>query len=191
MRVADVLMSFPSFLLAAFVNASAKVPMQSMFDALKAQTGWAVFEDPLLVDYMVVFGALALVWWPGMARVVRGQVLSLKSHEFVTAARALGAPTWALLTRHLLPNALGPVIVAVTFGFGGAMLAEAGLSFLGIGIQPPGASWGKMINDNVGYWNTKPHLVMAPAMVLALAALAFNFVGDGLNDALNPRERRR
>jgi ABC-type dipeptide/oligopeptide/nickel transport system permease subunit len=126
-----------------------------------------------------------------MARVVRGQVLSLKSHEFVTAARALGAPTWALLTRHLLPNALGPVIVAVTFGFGGAMLAEAGLSFLGIGIQPPGASWGKMINDNVGYWNTKPHLVMAPAMVLALAALAFNFVGDGLNDALNPRERRR
>ena len=134
MRGADVLMSFPAFLLAAFVDASAKVPAQNLFEAARRLTNWGIFDDALLVDYVVVFSALALVWWPGMARLVRGQVLSLKNHEFVTAARALGAPTWAIMIRHLLPNVLGPVIVAVTFGFGGAMLAEAGLSFLGIGI---------------------------------------------------------
>jgi ABC-type dipeptide/oligopeptide/nickel transport system permease subunit len=91
------------------------------------------------------------------------------------------------LVRHIVPNALGPIIVAATFGFSNAMILEASLSYLGIGIQPPAASWGAMINDNLHQWRIRPYLVLMPAVVLGVATLAINFLGDGLNDALNPR----
>jgi len=165
--------------------------VQGQFATLYEWTGLEVFRSRLLGDYLVVFGAIALVSWPGMARLVRGQVLSLKQAEFVEAARVSGAGTFWIITRHTLPNVLGPIIVSVTVGFGGAMLLESGLSYLGVGIQPPGASWGAMINENLDQWRYTPHLVLVPGAVLAVVIFAFNFFGDGLNDALNPRRRIR
>jgi ABC-type dipeptide/oligopeptide/nickel transport system permease subunit len=118
---------------------------------------------------------------------IRGQILSLREREYVHAARAVGVSFLRILLRHVVPNALGPVVVAATFGFSGAMVMEASLSYLGIGIQPPAASWGAMINDSLLDWRYRPWLVVVPATTLAIAALGINFLGDGLNDALNPR----
>jgi ABC-type dipeptide/oligopeptide/nickel transport system permease subunit len=191
MRLSDVVLAFPTLLLAVFANKTLRPAVQSQFDSLYDLTGIELFHSRLVGDYLVVFGALALVSWPGMTRLVRGQVLSLKHAEFVEAARASGASTSWIITRHILPNVLGPVIVSVTVGFGGAMLLESGLSYLGVGIQPPGASWGGMINENLDKWRYTPHLVLVPGGVLAVVIFAFNFFGDGLNDALNPRRRRR
>lgn len=191
MRVTDVLMSFPHLLLAVFVNTTVRPRTEAGFDRLHEATGIGVFESRLVSDYLVVFGSLALVSWPGLARLVRGQVLSLRHAEFVEAARVSGADGRWIIVRHLVPNTLGPVIVSLTVGFGGAMLLESALSYLGVGIQPPGASWGAMINENLDMWRYKPHLVLVPGGVLAVVIFAFNFFGDGLNDALNPRNRRR
>lgn len=188
-RVIDVLMSFPHLLLAIFVNATVKAPVQGFLEGLAARTGWPFLTDSVVIDYAIVFGALSIVGWPGMARLIRGQILSLRARDYITAAEALGIRTKGILLRHLIPNALGPVVVAVTVGFGGAMLAESSLSYLGIGVQPPGASWGRMISDSLGRWRYAPHLVLAPGLVLATVIFAFNFLGDGLNDALNPRLR--
>lgn len=191
MRLTDIMMAFPHLLLAVFANATLRPLTQHWFDRLYALTGWSFFHNRLFGDYLVVFGILALVSWPGMARLVRGQVLSLKHAEFVEAARVSGAsPRWIIL-RHLVPNTLGPVIVSLTVAFGSAMLLESSLSYLGVGIQPPGASWGAMINENLNMWRYKPHLVLVPGGALAIVIFAFNFFGDGLNDALNPRSRRR
>jgi len=140
-------------------------------------------------SFLVVFIALALVNWPGMARLVRGQVLSLRQKEFVEAARAVGAGDWAIVTRHLLPNMLSPIIVAVTVDIANVILAEATLSFLGIGIQPPFPSWGRMINDARPYLLSHPFLIVWPSVALGATVLAFNFLGDGLRDALDPRLR--
>lgn len=189
MRFAEVFMAFPSLLLAAFVNASLKRPVAKFFEQLALSTGLTWLADQTFVDLLVVFGALSIAAWPWSARLVRGQILSLKEEEYVTAARAVGTTTSGIIRRHLIPNALGPLIVRMTIGFGGAMLAESSLSFLGIGIQPPGASWGKMINEALLSWRTYPHLVAVPGLVLATVVFAFNMLGDGLNDALNPRTR--
>lgn len=191
MRLTDVVMAFPNLLLAVFANKTLRPAVQDAFASLYDLTGIGLFQSRLLSDYLVVFGILALVSWPGMARLVRGQVLSLKHAEFVEAARACGADQRWIITRHLIPNILGPVIVSLTVGFGSAMLLESGLSYLGVGIQPPGASWGAMINENLDMWQYKPHLVLVPGGVLAVVIFAFNFFGDGLNDALNPRRRQR
>jgi ABC-type dipeptide/oligopeptide/nickel transport system permease subunit len=191
MRLTDVVLSFPHLLLAAFANATLLPRAQTVLDSLHDWTNLGFFENKLLADYLVVFGSLALVSWPGMARLVRGQVLSLKHAEFVEAARVSGASQRLIIVRHLVPNILGTVIVSLTVGFGGAMLLESALSYLGVGIQPPGASWGAMINENLAMWRYKPHLVLVPGGVLAVVIFAFNFFGDGLNDALNPRNRRR
>jgi ABC-type dipeptide/oligopeptide/nickel transport system permease subunit len=191
MRMTDVVLAFPTLLLAVFANKTLRPTAQEQITSLYDLTGWGFLESRLLGDYLVVFGAIALVSWPGMARLVRGQVLSLKHSEFVEAARASGAGTFWVMTRHILPNVLGPVIVSLTVGFGGAMLLESGLSYLGVGIQPPGASWGAMINENLDKWRYTPHLVLVPGAVLAVVIFAFNFFGDGLNDALNPRRRQR
>lgn len=191
MRLTDVVMAFPNLLLAVFANKTLRPAVQSGFTTLYDLTGIGLFQSRMLSDYLVVFGILALVSWPGMARLVRGQVLSLKHAEFVEAARACGADQRWIITRHLIPNILGPIIVSLTVGFGSAMLLESGLSYLGVGIQPPGASWGAMINENLDMWQYTPHLVLVPGGVLAVVIFAFNFFGDGLNDALNPRRRQR
>jgi oligopeptide transport system permease protein len=136
---------------------------------------------------LLVFVAIGVVGWVGMARLVRGQLLSLKETEFVEAARAIGVRDFRIVTRHLLPNALGPMIVAVTLGIPGAILAEATLAYLGIGAQPPKASWGKLVVDGQQYLRSEPHLVIFPALAIALALLSFTFLGDGLRDALDPK----
>ena len=145
----------------------------------------------VFIDYFIVFGALAAAGWPWAARLIRGQILSLREQDFVAAAQALGARHWQIIRAHLVPNAIGPIIVSFTAGFGDAMLAESSLSYLGIGIRPPGASWGAMISESLIGWRLHPHLVAVPGLVLAICVFAFNLFGDGLNDALNPRSKVR
>ncbi|MEJ7753505.1 MAG: ABC transporter permease, partial [Candidatus Limnocylindrales bacterium] len=137
----------------------------------------------------LIFIAIGLTAWVTMARLVRGQVLSLKESEFIEAARAIGVSDRRIVTRHLLPNAIGPVIVAVTLGIPSAILAEATLSFIGIGIQSPRASWGSLIDDGSRWIQSAPHLLIFPAIALAIALTSFTFLGDGLRDALDPKLR--
>jgi ABC-type dipeptide/oligopeptide/nickel transport system permease subunit len=117
------------------------------------------------------------------------QVLSAKENDYVTAARSLGAGNWRIMVRHLIPNCLPPIIVLITLQLGTAILAEAGLSFLGIGIQPPQAAWGAMVNDGYKYLLTTPVLSFAPGVAIMLVVFSFNVAGDGLRDALDPRLR--
>ncbi|MDP2949644.1 MAG: ABC transporter permease [Chloroflexota bacterium] len=189
MRTCDLLFAFPGMLFALFVAATVKPTVLEVVKGWEATLGWRGLTSMGLVDYLVVLMALSLIGWPGMARLVRGQVLSLREKEFVEAARAMGASDWRIIRKHLLANALGPIIVAISLGMGGTILSESTLSFLGIGIQPPFPSWGAMIYENYSFWRTTPHLVLVPGGVLALVVFAFNFLGDGLVDALNPRRQ--
>ena len=134
--------------------------------------------------------AILVTRWMDMARLVRGQTLSLREREFVEAARAAGARPLKILFGHILPNALGPILVQATFGIPAAILFEAFLSFLGVGIQPPTPSWGSMAKDGVDAIRFAPIMVIAPSIALSLTLMAFNFLGDGLRDALDPRSRR-
>ena len=188
-RLIDVTLSVPSIMLAVLVNAAFKKPFETAFEGLYQATGSPIFQGSNFVSYFVTLTAIAAVSWPGYARLIRGQILTLRTQEYVTAAHAVGVPTLRTLLRHIVPNAMGPVIVAATFGFSSAMILEASLSYLGIGIQPPNASWGAMINDNLHQWRLRPWLVAVPAVVLGMAALSVNYLGDGLADALNPRAR--
>ncbi|MBV9147327.1 MAG: ABC transporter permease [Acidobacteria bacterium] len=133
--------------------------------------------------------ALSIGGWVGYARLVRAQVLAVREREFVEAARALGASDWRVVTRHILPNIIQPVIVQAAIGMAGAVLAEATMSFLGLGIPPPTASWGSMLNDGRSHLFDAPHLVLFPAAAVMLAVLSFNFIGDALRDYLDPRSR--
>lgn len=141
----------------------------------------------LLGGLVLIFAALAVVNWVGLARLVRGQVLSLKEKEFVEAARAIGARPGRIMLRHLFPNTLAPIIVALAFSIPGAILGEASLGYLGIGIKPPTPTWGVMINDGFVVFSTSPWPVFLPALCISLVMLAFTFLGDGLRDALDPR----
>lgn len=133
--------------------------------------------------------ALCIGGWVGYARLVRAQVLAVKEKEFVEAARALGASDWRIVTRHILPNIIQPVIVQAAIGMAGAVLAEATMSFLGLGVPPPTASWGSMLNDGRAHLFDAPHLVLFPALAVMLAVLSFNFIGDALRDYMDPRSR--
>jgi oligopeptide transport system permease protein len=134
--------------------------------------------------------AISVTRWMDMTRLVRGQTLSLREREFVEAARASGAKPLKILFGHILPNALGPVIVQATFGVPAAILFEAFLSFLGLGVPAPQPSWGSMAADGLSAIRIAPHMVIAPSIALSLTLMAFNFLGDGLRDALDPRSRR-
>lgn len=184
MRAGDVFMAFPHLLLALFFAGAVRPPVArwlGQYDLFRA--------NAYLVDYAIVFGALALVSWAGMARLVRAQVMMLRGQEFVTAGHALGASTWRIAVRHLMPNAISPVVVSATASLANVMVLESSLSFFGIGVRPPAASWGSMIGENLTTWQHSPYLLAAPAIVLAVVALCFNFIGDGLNDALDPRRQ--
>ncbi len=133
--------------------------------------------------------ALSISGWVGYARLVRAQVMAVKEREFVEAARALGAPDLRIVLRHILPNIVQPVLVQAAIGMAGAVLAEATLSFLGLGVPPPAPSWGSMLNDGRSHLFDAPHLVIFPALAVMLAVLAFNFIGDALRDYLDPRTR--
>jgi oligopeptide transport system permease protein len=139
---------------------------------------------------IMLFIALGLVQWLTMARIVRGQVLSLKTQTFVEAARALGASDSNIIFRHIVPNTLGPVIVFTTLTVPAVILQEAFLSFLGLGVQPPAASWGTLVSDGARLLALFPWLVIFPGIALSMTLLCFNFLGDGLRDALDPQDRR-
>jgi len=145
---------------------------------------------PWFVQLIPIFGAIALVNWVGLARLVRGQVLSIKEKEYIEAARSSGSPPLKLILKHLLPNSLGPIIVTLTFGIPNAIFLEAVLSFLGVGIQPPQPTWGQMVADGVEAIYANPTAVVFPALAIGFTLLAFSFIGDGLRDALDPRMRR-
>jgi peptide/nickel transport system permease protein len=166
-RTTDILLAFPGLLLAI---------------ALVAVLG------PSLANVIL---ALSLIGWVGYARLVRGQVLRAREFEFVQAARALGAPTPRILMRHIVPTALPAVTVQATLGMGAAILSEAALSFLGLGVQPPTPSWGTMLNGGRAHLLDAPHLTVFPGLAIAILVLGFNFLGDGLRDALDPATSRR
>jgi ABC-type dipeptide/oligopeptide/nickel transport system permease subunit len=172
MRLTDVMLAFPDVLLAIL-----------LLGTLGAATA-----SPAASLGLVVL-ALGVTGWPPLARLVRGQVLSLRKREFVEAARALGASNGRILRRHILPNLLSPVLVAVTVDTAGVILAEATLSFLGLGVQRPYPSWGRMIADAIEYLRSEPRLIVLPSIALSLTVMALNFLGDGLRDALDPRAR--
>ncbi|HSF05074.1 MAG TPA: ABC transporter permease [Methylomirabilota bacterium] len=166
MRATDVVMAFPSLVLAIGLI--------------------AVFERPGLDKVVIVLVALG---WTTIARVARGTVLALKTREFVQAAHALGAGHVTIMVRHLLPNAVAPLLVAATIGVGSNIVAEAGLSFLGLGAQSPTISWGAMLADGQTFLATAPWVAVFPGLALLLAVLGVNLLGDGLRDLLDPRFR--
>ncbi len=166
MRVTDVMYAFPTILFAIVVL--------------------AVFGQ----SFLNILIAIGLTFWPPMARLVRSQVLSVREKEYVEAARAIGVKDRGIIFRHILPNILSPVIVSITFGIPFAIMTEAFLSFLGIGIPVPQPSWGSMVSDARQYMRTDPSLVIFPGLAISLTLFAFNFFGDGLRDALDPRTRK-
>jgi peptide/nickel transport system permease protein len=163
MRVVDVFLAFPPILLALL---------------LVAAVGPGVWSVTI---------ALGLIYWTGFARVIRSGILALRTEEFVEASRALGAPWYRTLFRHVLPNAFAPVIVVASVGLGAAVTAEAALSFLGLGIQPPTPSWGSILNVGLQYLRQTPYLSTFPGLAIMVTVLGFNLLGDGLRDVLDPR----
>lgn len=187
MWLTDVTMSVPNLLLVVVINASLKTPITRWMEAQYLATLNPFYRQTVWVDFILVFGSMALISWPPYARLVRAQVLSIRNRPYVMAAQALGLSNWIVILRYIVPNALGPLIVSVSAGLGTAMVLESAFSFLGVGVNPPTPSWGNMISDGLRVWQHYPHLLAAPAAVLGLASVAFSFLGDGLNDALNPR----
>ena len=165
MRLADVTLAFPTLLL-----------LIAMVAALQP-------------SLMVVFVTVGVVGWAGMARLVRGQVLVVRQLEYVHAARALGTPDFRIIARHVLPNVIAPVVIATTLGMAGAIMAEAALSFLGLGVQPPTPSWGAMIADgrDLSQLRSSPWTSLFPGLAIGVTVLGFNLLGDALRDALDPR----
>lgn len=142
------------------------------------------------VNLLSIFLALGLVYWLPMARIVRGQILSLREQEFVMAARTIGASQKRILFRHLIPNVMGPIIVTATITIPEAIFTEAFLSFIGLGVSAPRASWGVLASDALPALKSYPYLLLFPAIAICITLLAFNFIGDGLRDALDPRMRK-
>jgi len=163
MRFVDVMYAFPSLLFVILIMA---------------------WRGPGLTN---IFIAIGLTAWVTLARLTRAEFLSLREKDFVQAARAAGAGPWRLITRHMLPNALTPIIVALTFGIPQAIFTEASLSFIGVGVPPPRPSWGQMVGQYEVYIQSSPWMSVPPAAAIALTMLAFTFLGDGLRDALDPR----
>lgn len=158
------------------------------FPSLLLAIAMVAFLGPKLRNLVL---ALSIIGWVGYARLIRGQVLRVREFDFVTAARALGAKDWRIVLRHVLPNAIQPLIVQASLGMAGAVLSEASLSFLGLGVPPPTPSWGAMLNDARAYLRDAPHLLLFPGIAVMLTVLAFNFVGDGLREWLDPKQKRR
>jgi peptide/nickel transport system permease protein len=167
MRFIDVMLSFPGLFLNILVL--------------------AVFGG----HFIYLIGIMVFTYWMDVARLVRGQFLQLREMQYVEAARATGVPAWQIMFNHLLRNATGPIIVNATLSVGGAMLAEAGLSFLGLGVQPPQTSWGQMLSNAQEYMLTNPLFAVYPGAFIFITVLAVNFIGDGLRDALDPRQKVR
>lgn len=173
MRFADIMYSVPDIL--AII----------MLRSVLIGHSWPIITN----KRMIIILAIGLVQWTTVARLIRGQMLSLAERDFVLAARAMGAPKWRIVMQHMLPNTLGPVIVALTFGIPAAIFAEATLGFLGLGLPPPAASLGILVSDGYGRIEVNVWNVVWPAGAIAMLMLGFTFIGDGLRDALDPRSR--
>ena len=171
MRFTDVIYAFPDLLFIILLS------------VVFRETAFGKAMDGLLL----VFVAIGLTSWVTVGRLVRGQMLALKETEFVEAAKAIGVSDRKIVTRHLLPNGMGPIIVAVTLGIPAAILAEATLAYIGVGVQAPRASWGSLVADGQKVILSSPHLVLFPAICIAIALISFTFLGDGLRDALDPK----
>jgi len=188
MWITDLVMAVPPMLLAMVASVALRPMVAAWMERMYASTGNAFWRQTFWADIFLLVTVLTLVLWPTYARLIRGQIMTNKNKNYVLAARALGVPNFLILTRYIIPNSLGPVVVQLSAGLGSAMLWESAFSFLGIGVHPPIPSWGNMISDGMDYWRNSPHLLAAPAIVLGLMTVAFSFLGDGLNDALNPRQ---
>jgi oligopeptide transport system permease protein len=171
MRITDVFYAFPDLLFIILMSVAFR----------------ETWFGRALNGVLLVFVAIGITSWVTVARLVRGQLLSLKETEFVEAARAIGVSDRNIVVRHLLPNAIGPVIVAITLGIPTAILAEATLAYIGVGVQPPRASWGTLINEGVGFIRSYPWLTLFPGIMIATSLISFTFLGDGLRDALDPK----
>lgn len=177
-RVLDVLLAFPTLLFA--IALMSIFAMSPSFLGMKGQT----------LNFAVLIFVLGFFGFAYLARIVRGQVLSLREKEFVDAARSLGASDWRIITREILPNLMGPVLVWVTLTIPTYILGEAGLSYLGVGVQPPTPSWGQTLNSAGIFFQNDPMFLVWPGMALFLTVLSFNLFGDGLRDALDPKSTR-
>ena len=182
-RVVDVLYAFPSLLFIIIVMTFLQANLK------EAQSGLALLlfnVNELTGGLLGILISLGLVFWLTVSRLVRGEVFSLKEKEFILAARSVGASNIRIMLRHILPNIFAPVIVAITFGIPNVIMLEAGLSYLGLGIKPPTPSWGLMISEGVKNFRSFPHLLISPGLILALTLLSFNYLGDGIREALDP-----
>jgi peptide/nickel transport system permease protein len=190
MRTVDVLLTLPTLPLLLILSAMTLrggFPLQSP-EILNRFFAWIWGMTPDAAgNIMILAGILITFGWMGLARLVRGQVLSLRNMEYAEAARSLGASPWHIILRHMIPNSLAPIIVAATFSFGEVIVLEAALSFLGFGVQPPAASWGSLLNNVRDYMLIQPWRAFVPGMTIFLASISYNFIGDALRDALDPR----
>ncbi len=190
MRVVDFMLTLPTLPLLLILSAMSLrggLPI-GVPQTLAELFGWAWGMDAEHAQSVLVLVAvLVLFGWMGAARLVRGQVLALREREFTEAARALGASGWRIILTHMLPNAAAPIIVGATLGFGDVIITESALSFLGFGVQPPAPSWGNMLNNVRDFMLVQPWRALVPGLAIFLASISFNFVGDALRDALDPR----
>ncbi|MCH7809164.1 MAG: ABC transporter permease [Chloroflexi bacterium] len=191
MRAADMFASVPTILLVLIITATLLPRIISVARDVEDLTGFDWIVSSGAPSYFLVFGALAIFGWTGIARVVRSQVLALRQEPYVIAARASGAGTPRILFLHLLPNLTNLLLVAFTLSFGALATAEVGLTFLGIGVQPPHPSFGLMVSEGVGLSNVREHtiLIIVPATFIVLLVMSFNLLGDQLTDVLSPRHR--
>ena len=187
MRIVDIMYAFPSLLfiilLMAFFRGTFANPDPGSFTYVISQL------DKQMGGMLFIFVGIGITSWQTMARLTRGQVLSVREKEFIEAARTIGARDTRIMFRHVLPNIVGPLIVAETLAIPGYISTEAFLSFIGLGVNPPTPSWGAMISDGAQVVRTYPNQTIFPALALAITMFAFNFLGDGLRDALDPRLR--
>ncbi len=180
MRITEVGLTIPAILLAvAFAGV--------MDGRVVSLLPWHWLDVELKQGVVSIFLIIGLVCWPGMVRVIRAEVMSIKEREFVTASRALGASNWRLIFRHILPNILPTTIVMAVMLTANAILLEAGLGYLGLGVPPPAPTWGSMITDGQPYFVTTPHVVFVPGFAIVFTVLAFNLLGQGLQEVLNPK----
>lgn len=184
MRICEIIYSIPTVLIIILLNIVLKQPLQNLFDA-----GHFEALRNVGTGLICIFVTFALLYWVSMARMVRGEILALKSSEYVTASRALGGKGSWIVRKHLVPNCIGTVVVTTTFQIPSSIFTESFLSFIGLGVSAPMASLGSLVNDALNGFQTTPHRLFIPAIVLALIILAMNQLGDGLRDALDPKMR--
>jgi oligopeptide transport system permease protein len=184
MRAVDVLYAMPSLVVIILIMVYFRAGQPEQFTGIKAMLyRW----DNALGGLLFIFVGIGITSWLQMARVARGETLAMKQRDFVESAVALGIGNSGLILRHILPNILGPCIVMETATIPGYILTEAFLSFIGLGVNPPTPSWGSMINEGYQAMRSYPHVILWPVVILTATVLAFNFAGDGLRDALDPR----